>query len=125
MTAGMATKRPNAVVMSASAIPAETAARPPEPDVAMPVNALMMPDDRAEQPDERRRRADGRETAGALLHLGRGQGHRTVEGAADGADEVVAVLELGLVVVVFDEARGDDLRDVRLLVLPGRVERAS
>ena len=42
-TAGMATKRPRAVVTSASAMPAETAAMPPEPVSAMPRKALMMP----------------------------------------------------------------------------------
>ena len=42
-TAGIATKRPSAVVMSASAIPVDTAAIPPEPVMAMPRNALMMP----------------------------------------------------------------------------------
>ena len=41
-TAGMATRRPPAVVRSASAIPAETEAIPP-PDLAMPSNARMMP----------------------------------------------------------------------------------
>ncbi len=39
----MATKRPNAVVMSASAIPAEIAPRPPAPDTAMPWKAFTMP----------------------------------------------------------------------------------
>ena len=42
-TAGMATKRPSAVVTRASAMPVETAAMPPEPVRAMPRNALMMP----------------------------------------------------------------------------------
>ncbi len=42
-TAGIATKRPSAVVTSASAIPVDTAAMPPEPVRAMPLNALMMP----------------------------------------------------------------------------------
>src|SRR5213080_2883345 len=35
-TAGMATKRPRAVVTSASAIPVETAAIPPDPVIAIP-----------------------------------------------------------------------------------------
>ena len=39
----MATRRPNAVVMSASATPAEIAERPPEPDAAMPVKAFTIP----------------------------------------------------------------------------------
>ena len=46
MTAGTATKMPNAVVMSASAIPAETAARPPDPDSA-PNNDAAGEDDQA------------------------------------------------------------------------------
>src|ERR1051326_4903032 len=39
----MATNKPNAVVTSASAIPAETAPSPPEPVIAIPWNAWMMP----------------------------------------------------------------------------------
>src|SRR2546422_8327107 len=40
----MATMRPNAVVINASAIPADTApSEPPPPDAAMPVNALTIP----------------------------------------------------------------------------------
>ncbi len=42
-TAGMATRRPNAVVMSASATPAEMAPMPPAPLAAMPTNALTIP----------------------------------------------------------------------------------
>src|SRR5262245_2245208 len=57
-------------------------------------------DDRPEQPHEGRRGADRRETAGSLLHLGRGQRDRTVEGPADRAHDVVGVLDLELVVVV-------------------------
>lgn len=43
MTAGMATRRPAAVVMSASEMPLETAPRPPWPDAAIAWKALMMP----------------------------------------------------------------------------------
>jgi len=43
ITAGTATKRPNAVVTSASAIPPATAAIPAVSSVFMPWNALMMP----------------------------------------------------------------------------------
>src|SRR5689334_11056633 len=43
ITAGIATSRPNAVVMSASAIPAEMVPKPPEPDSAICWKALMMP----------------------------------------------------------------------------------
>src|SRR2546430_10561785 len=40
----MATMRPNAVVMSASAIPDDTeASEPPPPDAAMPVKAFTIP----------------------------------------------------------------------------------
>src|SRR5437879_5884290 len=40
----MATMRPNAVVIKASAMPADTApSEPPPPDAAMPVNAFTMP----------------------------------------------------------------------------------
>src|ERR1043165_9312259 len=39
----MATRRPNAVVMRASAIPPPIAARPPEPDCAIPVNEFTTP----------------------------------------------------------------------------------
>ncbi len=42
-TAGTATNSPNAVVISASAMPAEIAAMPPDPVSAMPEKALMMP----------------------------------------------------------------------------------
>ena len=42
-TAGMATKRPRAVVTSASAMPVETAAIPPDPVMAIPRNALIIP----------------------------------------------------------------------------------
>ena len=35
MTDGMATRRPNAVVMRASAMPADTGPRPPDPEAAM------------------------------------------------------------------------------------------
>src|SRR5207237_1126964 len=43
MSAGIATRRPKAVVISASEIPADTDARPPEPEVAISWKAVMMP----------------------------------------------------------------------------------
>src|ERR1043165_3616564 len=80
----MATKRPNAVVTSASAMPAEAAG-------AGEGHALERVDDAgdgAEEPDERRRRRDRGEVAEAFLHLRRRHQRLAVEGALARLDEV-------------------------------------
>ena len=77
----MATSRPNAVVMSASAIPAEMVPRPPEPDVGHLLEGVDDAHRRAEQTDERRRGADGGQHAQAALHALHLALRLTLEGA--------------------------------------------
>src|SRR5215213_2996507 len=109
----MATSRPPAVVMSASAIPAETEAIPP-PDVAMPSKARMMP-----------MTVPNRPTNGAVLFRLRDGDHgRAVHALAgrfdgqlgiDGALVTARGLEL-------EQTGRDDFSQMALLVLLGHLD---
>ena len=120
----MATIRPKAVVMSASAIPAVIAAIPPEPDEGG--HAREGVDDAhrgAEQADERRRGAHRREHCEAALQDDDLIEHFTLDGAlcrVDVGHRDRAVHDQRL---DFAEGAAEHAGDVRLLVRLGQLDR--
>ena len=90
-TAGTATKRPNAVVMSASAMPAEIAAMPPEPGERHAREGVDDAEGSPEEAHEGRGRADRREARKPALQVGEVHGGRAVDRTLGGFDGGVAV----------------------------------
>jgi hypothetical protein len=118
----MATRRPKAVAISASAIPAHDARRPPAaPPSRHRLERVHDADRGAEQTDERRRRADGAQHARAALELGEDDHHlalhralgRVDVGGGDGGTVTQQRLHLG-------QGAAEHARDVALLVLLGQ-----
>src|SRR4051794_10205333 len=82
-------------------------------------------DDRAEQPDERSRRADRRQRRNALLQVGRREGRRALNRAADGVHQVFtrqAATAL-LLELVFLQAGEHHLREMAVAVILRRGQR--
>ena len=117
--------RPKAVVMSASAIPAEMPARPPDAPCCGHADERVHDTHRgAEQADERRRGADRRQHAEAALELGEHDQHLALDrplGRVDvGGGDGGAVAQQRL---HFGQRAAEHAGDVALLVLLGQRDR--